>query len=298
MLLSLAPPGAPVFAPPLDVVASQWCTRAAWESAAKEEKKQYFEQQLVPALRYHLLARDLCPLMAKPQIRLAGWTPYFVKADPALAYLDRAKRVVTNDPELYFLFGTQEILLGQKERAAQSWRRTLELDDKNLKLMLELGRTTLSPGDWADAVLPDRPQLLVAAALYLYPRPDQQIHRQPILEKALGLIQAQTSWRDGQSFYLEALAHRHLGQVDKALTAYGEAVTMEPRRPAWRLEYATLLHAEGHPAEARRELYRILTDEPGFRPARDLLLSLGPDESSSRRPGPGEGPPGTQPSPR
>jgi len=40
-----------------------------------------------------------------------------------------------------------------------------------------------------------------------------------LLEKALGLIQAQTGWRKGESFYLEALAHQYLGQTEKALAA-------------------------------------------------------------------------------
>lgn len=42
------------------------------------------------------------------------------QADPILAYLERTKRLITNDPDLWFLFGVQEVALGRKTRA---WER-------------------------------------------------------------------------------------------------------------------------------------------------------------------------------
>ena len=62
---------------------------------------------------------DVCPLMARPHIRLAANQPYLTKADPRTAYLDRAKRLVTNDAELWFLFGAQEYLDGQYPRGKE-----------------------------------------------------------------------------------------------------------------------------------------------------------------------------------
>lgn len=74
-------------------------------------------------------------------------------------YLDRAKRIVTNDVELWFIFGLLELLDGDRERAAQSWHRSLELSDRYLPNILDLGKPTLGPRVLAEQVLPDRPQL-------------------------------------------------------------------------------------------------------------------------------------------
>ncbi|MBL8797520.1 MAG: O-antigen ligase family protein, partial [Planctomycetia bacterium] len=133
---------------------------AAWTAAAADENRQLVREHLVPALQAYLQARDACPLMAKPHIRLAANAQYLRQADTRTVYLDRAKRVVTNDAELYFLFGTQELISGQRDRAVQSWRRSLELGDQYLPAMLQLGRETLGVSRLVNEVLPDQPELL------------------------------------------------------------------------------------------------------------------------------------------
>ena len=151
----------------------------AWESATRDEKERSARQHLLPALRASLKARDLCPLMSRPHVLIAAKRPYFAKADPRTAYLDRAKRLITNDAEMWFVFGFQELVEGEKERAVASWRQSLGYSDLRLKDILELARNILSSDTLNNQLLPDQPELLVRAAIQSYPGPDGQAHAAP-----------------------------------------------------------------------------------------------------------------------
>src|SRR5262249_10613382 len=141
--------GAP--ASSLDAIAQGWyaprtlLAAAAWDTAVKDDRLQNARQHLVPGLRAYLQARDVCPLMAEPQMRLAANAAYLQKADPRAAYLARAKRIVTNDAELYFLFGLQELLDGQLDGSASSWARSLEISDQYLITILDLSKNIIKP---------------------------------------------------------------------------------------------------------------------------------------------------------
>jgi O-antigen ligase/tetratricopeptide (TPR) repeat protein len=273
-VLAFSPTAATALVPPAGALPSGLTGSLAWETAIAAEKKQAFRRHMVPALQRYLLARDLCPLLSKPQIRLAASVPYLAKADPALAYVDRAKRVVTNDPDLLFLFGVQEILLGQKDRAMDSWHRSLNISDRNVEAVLQLGRGALSSKDFAERVLPEKPEILLSAALRLYPQAGAVEERRPLLEKALVLMKAQGFSLKPEHFYLQAQIHENLGQTADALRAYQKAVSLQSRQITWRLAYARLLHADGKEAEATRELYTILEYEPHHREARALLVEI------------------------
>jgi tetratricopeptide (TPR) repeat protein len=273
-LLAFGPPAATALVPPAWAVPSGWTGSIAWETAVAAEKKQAFQRHMVPALQRYLLARDLCPLLSKPQIRLAASVPYLAKADPALAYVDRAKRVVTNDPDLLFLFGVQEILLGQKEQAIDSWHRSLALSDRNVDAVLQLGRGALTAREWAERVLPEKPDVLLAAAVRLYPQAGAVEERRPLLEKALQVMKVQRLSLKAENFYVEAQIHQNLGQTADALKAYQKAVSLVPRQSVWRLAYARLLHADGKDVDATRELITVLQYEPGQPEARALLVQI------------------------
>ena len=128
---------------------------AATEAATREH--------LYPALRQFALARDLCPLLAQPQLMLANYRPRFQKADPRRAYLDRAQMLVTNDPVLYFLFGLEYFLEGEVDSAAASWRRSLELGKNEMPAIFEVTKSFAGKRELYDRILPDDPRILLSA---------------------------------------------------------------------------------------------------------------------------------------
>ena len=174
------------------------------------------------------------------------------------------------------MLGLQELFLGQKERTCQSWKRCLELSEQHLDGILRFGKTFLSERDFVDDILPDRPEVLIGAAMYLYPsETDTLSRRRPFLEKALARLKAETSRRGGESYFLQAQCCRYLGRADEALQGYKKALDLEPRRAAWRLEYARLLYSQGKSTEAREEVDQVLHQEPGNTQARTLLNTIG-----------------------
>ena len=222
--------------------------------------------------------------MARPHIRLAANHPYLQKADPRTAYLDRAKRLVTNDPELWFLFGAQEYLDGQYPRAAQSWRRSLELSNQYLPSILGWGKAGLGPKVLAEEVLPGRPEVLVTVAERLYPGPKEVAERRPFLERALAVLVAAPEPRKSADIFLRARIHDLLGQSTEALVTYRQALDQEPRRTEWRLELAKLLRAKGRLGEARQELLKVLLLQPSDPAANKLLFEVNRDLQTRKRP--------------
>jgi O-antigen ligase/tetratricopeptide (TPR) repeat protein len=230
-------------------------------------------QDLVPALRAYLQARDACPLVAQSHLCLAANRPTLVRADPRQAYLDRAKKLFPVNPEIWFLAGSQELLDEQPAIAARSWHRCLELTDLYLPRILSLGRTALAPEELRDLVLPERPELLVAAAEHLYPNGEAG-QRQPFLEKALALLQDGGGPHGAQQLQLRARVERALDRPSEAVVSYRKALAKDPQQVSWRFELATLLHGMGRSADARQELTKVLRQQPGCGEARELLDTI------------------------
>ena len=92
---------------------------------------------LVPALRHFLRSRDVCPLRAEAHMEIAEYVDKFEKAEPRETYLERAKFLAPDDPELWERCGTLELMDGRPDQAWTSWRRSLELSDSHLPEILD-----------------------------------------------------------------------------------------------------------------------------------------------------------------
>ena len=141
----------------------------------------------MPALRHFLRSRDACPLRAATHMDIAEHVDEFAKADPREAYLARAKFLSPDDPELWERCGTLELADGLPDQAWASWRQSLELSDGHLPEILDRSAALLGPHDILGRILPHRPDLLLKAALHLYPEPGER--RRPFLERALAILE-------------------------------------------------------------------------------------------------------------
>src|SRR5262249_38178105 len=139
-----------------------------------------------PALKHLVRSRDLCPVLAESHMELAHYVHDFAAAEPRSAYLARAKLLAPAKGGLWYRrrpYGCED---KPQDAAWKSWRRSLELSAVNLQQILDRTRSVLGPGDILDRVLPDRPEVLTAAAAYLYPA--QGEGRRPFLERALAVL--------------------------------------------------------------------------------------------------------------
>jgi O-antigen ligase len=242
--------------------AGGWFTALAVSRAAEQSAAEWLARaHLLPALRHYLLARDLCPLLSMPHVRLATYRDRLQDADPCGAYLKRAKRLLAGEPDLWYVCGLQELRDGQPEEAWKSWRRCLECSARHLRAILK--EVVRQPGaaQVSDRVLPDRPPLLLAAARSLV-LPEESAHKERLLARALALIEGLGGAVSAEECGIRAEIHVLRDQPDQAITAYEQALEIRPDA-AWRFELARLLRERGRLQQARRELRTLLAEQPG-----------------------------------
>ena len=218
-----------------------------------------------------------------------GWPPTRPRlrhADPLDTYIARAKHVLPSDPELHYLAGTLELAAGQRERAVKSWQRSLQLSDAYQAAIVEQARGALTDAELIDQVLPDRPQVLFAAAAQLYPHADAP-ERRPFCERALGLLKQSDRVRSAGDYHLKAVLHATLDEPDEAALAYEAALDRAPQEAGWRCEFAELLRRQGRLRDAWRQLQTLLADQPGHREGLRLFHEVARDMAEKSSPLPG-----------
>jgi O-antigen ligase/tetratricopeptide (TPR) repeat protein len=223
---------------------------------------------LIPALRHFLRSRDLSPLRAEIHMILAGHVKDFAAAEPRAAYLERAKLLAPGDPDIWYRCGLFELADGRPERAWASWRHTLALSRGYLPQILERSRAHLDPQGIIRHVLPERIDVLLAAASAIGPDPEEA--RRPMLEHALRLLERQPGPPSAEDLHTRATIHRKLGQPAEALEAYRAALLREPNCSRWRYELAEFSYEQGRYEDAHQELLTILALEPANARARTL----------------------------
>jgi hypothetical protein len=243
----------------------------ARETHRRQEEEKLSQRYLEPALRHALEARDLCPLMSKPHARLAVYASRLRQADSRSAYLARAKMLASTDPELFFQAGLDEFLSGNVDDACQSWRRSLELSSLYLPQILPLASQKLGAADMLEKILPDKPDILIAAANQLYPATGSVSDRRPFLERAVTALENRPPPWKAEDIRLKGSLLATLGRLTEAEAAYQAALLQQPRQAPWRFELARILVQDGQLKEAQRELRIVRAQEPGNAEARNLL---------------------------
>jgi O-antigen ligase len=245
-------------------------------SADHETRRRAADDYLLPALAHFVQARDLCPLSAKANLRLAAHCEGFLRGDGRDAYLARAQRLMPGDPELHYMAGILQLEAGERRQAIASWRRSLELSAAYERPILEHSRGVLTDQELLNDVLPDNPRQLFDAAAQLYPEADAE-GRLPFYQRALALLRQPGAATSAADYHLKAVLHTALGEPDAALAAYDAALARAPQETAWRFEYAEALRRRGRLNEARRQALAILMDHPDDKNGRDLLQAIAGD---------------------
>ncbi len=170
--------------------ALSWAAGAALRDAAAREadrpaRDRDREEYLKPALLSYARARNLCPLLGWPNIRLASHTELLAHADTPAVYLRRATQLMPQDERAWFVRGARALEDGGAAEAWPSWRRSLECSPKFLATIVAQAGQHLTPAAVAEQVIPPDPLLLYQAALLQNDRPDVAEAQRPYLEAAL-----------------------------------------------------------------------------------------------------------------
>jgi tetratricopeptide (TPR) repeat protein len=272
-ILGLAPgaAGAGVAGDPWTATLPWLAAANAREVRARRVEKGLADQYRAPALRHYLLARDACPVMPKPHLGIARYAAGLEKANPPGAYLERAKFLSPGEPEIWFECGVLEYNAQVYDQAWKSWRRCLELADDHLAPILAGAGALLSAEEIVAKVLPDRPDVLFAAASRPYPGLDEAARR-VFLRRALVCLETRPGPLQPPDLRTKVKVHKALGQAAQAEATYRQLLGEGPGEAADRCDYARFLYDQGRLGEARRELLVALAREPGYGPAREFLV--------------------------
>jgi O-antigen ligase/tetratricopeptide (TPR) repeat protein len=224
-------------------------------------KTKLFEEFTFVALERLALARRLCPLLARPELRFAAHAHEMVSADPPSAYWDRALILAPCDPDLWFFAGVQRLRDKKPQMAWEDWKKSLVLfppplyDHQKQRLkdhLAEMVRAAAAQagaeprriGEQLNAVLPNRPEEILAAAELIDPKLSATGPARPLLDRAIGLLADRAEGLSPETYHLKAQLLSKLGDVDGAIRAYGQALAIAPAQDNWRMEYVKMLMDE------------------------------------------------------
>jgi O-antigen ligase/tetratricopeptide (TPR) repeat protein len=218
---------------------------------------------VLPALRAARTARDLCPVMAGPHLRLGTFAHLLVQGDPAAAYFDRAKRVAAYDPDVWYLSGAAALRRGDEAAAWADWKESLRRSPRRLAAVVRAAAAKLPPDQLRAKVLPDDPATWVAAADVLFADDDDPAGRQGWLRAAAARWAAAPPVR-AEDWVTWAHTLERLGDPAAALGVWRRAAERFPDSREVLDGLAARLEADERYDEAVPVLERLAREHPGW----------------------------------
>lgn len=239
----------------------------------------YRDSHLIPALQAARTARNLCPTLAGPHLRLAALAELFDPPQSPMWYLERAKSVAPADAEIYYLSGLKALEAGQRSTAWADWKEALSRSSSVLGSIARATRRPWPPDgqplsleELQTHVLPDRPLLWVETANVLYPdRTSRSEERRSLLQSA------HNRWRKGPNpssayeWRIWGDVCEELGDNESTLEVYRRGYEAFPDDQPLRDRLATRLEAEELYAEALPHLQWLRLKQPQRLDLRDRL---------------------------
>jgi tetratricopeptide (TPR) repeat protein len=121
------------------------------------------------ALKAARMGRNLQPLAAGPHLRLGAFTDRFARSESSQVHLDRAKRVGSVEPDVWYVCGRIAASRGDWSEALADWRASLVRSPRRLTAIARLAAGRVSPEEFRSKGLPDDPALWFAATPQLFP---------------------------------------------------------------------------------------------------------------------------------
>jgi tetratricopeptide (TPR) repeat protein len=234
-------------------------------------------EYLGPALRSFIQARNLCPLLARAQLRLVALAAKLAQGDEPSAYLERARMLAGYDPEFWFLAGA--IALADKRPADcwPLWKHSLSIAPKHFGPILNQSRLMLKPEEILVKLLPDNPRLILESANTLLPQPKNEAEkktRKEYFQRATELLRLESGDITAEGWAVRASISHESGNTTDAIIAMRRAMAMDPKYEDLRLEVAKALTEQGDLVQAMRETVAVLTRQPWNEQAKSLEKQL------------------------
>ena len=225
---------------------------------------------VIPALKAARTARDRCPLLPGPHLRLGAYSHRMTRSEPAAVHFRRATVGGGFDPDVWYLAGSAALARGDLDAACENWRESLRRDPRRLALIVRAASRHLGAAELRDRVLGGEPVLVVAAAEYL-----DADGRRTFLRFAADRWRTRADGRTLPSTKDElaawATAHERLRELPAAVGVWKAALERFPDSERLRDRLAAALEADERYEEAVPHLERLLGRNPRDGSLRDRL---------------------------
>jgi tetratricopeptide (TPR) repeat protein len=223
------------------------------------------QQHIVPALRLLLAARAANALAPEPHTRLALLAEAFARSEPATTHLQRAKRLLTHDPELWYISGWMAFQRGQRSQAWGDWKTSLliasrispQMSPRRLSEIVRVATVSLREEELLQ-VLPNEPVVLRHVVEQL---PLNDANRRFLLQTIV-----QHTWKDGSTAEFLAAIARSCGDLRdfaRSGQAWQRALETAPDAIPIRDGWAGWLESREAYAEAVPHLEWLVLRVPG-----------------------------------
>jgi len=243
---------------------------ATYFLAPETPPPELIESHVVPALRAARKARNLCPTLPGPQLRLGSLSAAFASSDAPEQYYERAKQAAPSDAEIRYLSGADALARGDRKSAWSSWKEALSRSRSVLGLILRATSKPLPPDglslpveELRSEVLPDDPGLWLLAADLMFP--DASVappERAVLLRAANARYAAGPPPTDPGDWQAWGQACEELRDWTAALNVWRRAFEANPNSAALRDRLALRLEADEQYAEAQAHLEWLWTRAP------------------------------------
>ncbi|VTT99461.1 membrane protein : Putative membrane protein OS=Rhodopirellula sallentina SM41 GN=RSSM_04202 PE=4 SV=1: O-antigen_lig [Gemmataceae bacterium] len=213
------------------------------------------------ALRAARKARECQPLSPVAHVALGTYSRLFTNSEPPAAHFARAKKVAAFDPDVWYASGRSAAAANDWSAAAADWRESLARSRKRLQPIVALAGSRLTPDEIRTRILPDEPDVWLAAVPYLFAPPDDAGR-----ERWYGAIAARCSAGPEPTtlagYFAWATALEHLGDRDELLRVWRAAADRFPESVPARSGLAAALEDDERYDEAVPVLEWLIGQKP------------------------------------
>ncbi len=124
---------------------------------------------IAAALKAARAGRDCQPLVPGPHMRLGTFADRLARTESASVHFDRAKRVGSSEPDVWYVCGKAAADRGDWPAALADWRESLTRAPRRLAPIARAVAGRVPPDEFRAKGLPDDPAIWFAATPYLFP---------------------------------------------------------------------------------------------------------------------------------
>lgn len=211
-----------------------------WEQLAQLRASPTIQQKLVPAVESLVVARELCPMIARVHLRLAQFDVAVKDGKSEDIHIARAIRVEPSRANLHYAAGVLKLNSGNVDSCLDAWTNSLSLSHKYVDPIVGLAKQHGLMDQLVSSVIPDDPHLMFQLVRQQFSSKEDLVYRTKLLGRAKQLIEKSKAQSAADVFLLAELYVEAEGDK-RAAIHFERAIKMDPEQAHWRESYAASL---------------------------------------------------------